>query len=142
MARTRNWYPGEPAGVYADQFRPDAQEDAESDAEGEQTQAVGLKIEPEPQEEEGEPVDIDDLSKGPREVLAIIAELQDDRVHPIKETDISPLMELDNGRLPGILGRLRELELIRRDGVGVVSFSLTARGKEIAEEIQRYERIG
>jgi hypothetical protein len=85
----------------------------------------------EPQLEPDE-VDADDLSKTPREVLCVIAELYDDKIHPIKEADILAVAEADEGRLPMAITRLSELNCIRRDGAG--SWFPTSRGQAIAKQ--------
>lgn len=85
-------------------------------------------------------VDVDDLSKGPREILSIIAELYADKVHPVKEPEILTLSEADEGRLAFILNRLRELRCVQRDGVG--SYFPTARGLELAKQIKDEEEAG
>jgi hypothetical protein len=111
---------------------------AEEPAQAAEPAAVAPQAVESPKKDDGPThVDQDDLSKWPREVLCVIAELHADQVHPIKEPDIIPLVDLDESRLPFALNRLRELNCVRRDDVG--SYFPTDRGKKIATDIRASE---
>jgi hypothetical protein len=139
-ARTERWYPGVPGGTFADQaMRTIPEERREPDKPS--IPVPEQPAQPEepmaPEEDGAVEIDVDDLSKNVREVLCIVTELHADRIHPIKEPDILGLSEVDGGRLPFILNRLRELRLVQRDSVG--SLFPTLRGKEIAKDIRAEE---
>lgn len=134
QARTRRWYL--PALLHL--------ENVQKSPENDETVGADALEQQEPEHKETiadgpEIVDLDDLSKAPREILCIIAELHADKIHPIKEPDILNLSEVDEGRLPFALNRLRELNCIRRDGTG--SWFPTSRGIDLADVIKAEENV-
>lgn len=96
-----------------------------------------VESEPEPQTilkepEEETDVDLDDLSKGPREVLLALSALGGSG----KEVAILGFADVTEARMPSIMTRLSELKLISPTDDG---WGLTNTGKIIARAVKREE---
>ena len=80
---------------------------------------------------------MDDLSRGPREVLCIIDELYRDKVHPIVIKEIANLSDLGEDRILAALARLHDLRCIKRDTTA--SYMPTDLGVKLAADIRADE---
>lgn len=89
-------------------------------------------------DEEEADVDLDDLSKAPREVLIALRHHKKMGLSVVREPDIFAVADVDAARVPFALTRLSELKLISSNGDR--AWSMTPPGERLAEKIAEEDR--